>query len=591
VCGVFCFSLWLFIGFWLNGNKIMFLSNFILGGIEDQVGIYLIHLWKGNSISFIGAPFGSDFGSFWQSNEPIFTFFYRGLASFFSNIVLFTNLFVVASAFLTFVVSLKLFRYLKLDFYVSTALALIFTFSSYFYMHVGIHPQLLQIWLLPLFMIFLFSWMDKIKLGFVAKESILLGLILGLAVLISNYLGYFLLLFFACFVICSFIVSGFFKFKSFALNLALMFGVFSALVSPFLLPYVKANYLEGRNNPFVVVDPSAKSRALEDFQNFSSRPWYFILPPLGNPWLGRTITGPVLKFLKEDWGYFLADDYFPKEHGADYLGIINLLLFITAAFFAVGRALQNLELKIGNFKQIYDESSLRLVSTLCLTIFLLFLFTFPPFFTVGGHKVYTLGFVLYKLFPMFRVTARLGVVILLCVLIVNGTFLSRLFNHLRGVSVGRLIILACLLFTLLEFYVPISIFDTSKVPAVYEYLSKVGGETTFDFVGPNGRAGHYTGPDIVAVYPSGRAEDVYWITIHKKGLINPRMYGDAQYGFSSEVFTKELPTRRGLDEAKSLGVSYVVFWKGRGDFNAALDFFKSNLHVEKEFSDSVLFKL
>ena len=574
----------------------MFLSNFILGGIEDQVGIYLIHLWKGNSISFIGAPFGSDFGSFWQSNEPIFTFFYRGLASFFSNIVLFTNLFVVASAFLTFVVSLKLFRYLKLDFYVSTALALIFTFSSYFYMHVGIHPQLLQIWLLPLFMIFLFSWMDKIKLGFVAKESILLGLILGLAVLISNYLGYFLLLFFACFVICSFIVSGFFKFKSFALNLALMFGVFSALVSPFLLPYVKANYLEGRNNPFVVVDPSAKSRALEDFQNFSSRPWYFILPPLGNPWLGRTITGPVLKFLKEDWGYFLADDYFPKEHGADYLGIINLLLFITAAFFAVGRALQNLELKIGNFKQIYDESSLRLVLTLCLTIFLLFLFTFPPFFTIGGHKVYTLGFVLYKLFPMFRVTARLGVVILLCVLVVNGIFMQNLIDKILNskseiLNKFRRLLALYLMLTLLESYVPISVFDTTRVPDIYTYVSRMDEQASFDFKGPNGLSGHYAGPFIIAVYPSGRAEDVYWISVHKKGLINPRMYENAGYGFSSESLTKGLPTDEGISRAKVLGVSYLVFWKNRGGSDMDLDFFKKNLVLEKEFSDSILFKL
>ena len=179
----------------------------------------------------------------------------------------------------------------------------------------------------------------------------------------------------------------------------------------------------------------------------------------------------------------------------------------------------------------------------------------------------------------------------MCVLIVNGLFLQKLLvqnQKLKSKVKSFLILYAS--FTLFEFYVPISTFDTSKVPQVYEYLSEIDEKVAFDFIGPSDKKGRYEGPLIIAEYPSGRSEDIFWITEHRKGLINPRMYQSLDFGYYADVFTKSLSTEGGLENARELGVSYLVFHKGREPKEGEEEFFREHLNVEGIFGDIILFK-
>ncbi|MBU1017208.1 hypothetical protein KJ678_03565, partial [Patescibacteria group bacterium] len=473
--------------------------NVVIGGIEDQVGALIFGWWGESFINLLNAPFGFHFVNSWKTNQPIFSFvFTEGIKVI--NPVIFSNIFAFFGIFLTVVLSFILFRALKFAWFLSLVLALIFAFSPYVFMHIGIHPALSQIWLIPLFFQRVIFQRRHLLQGVSFANSIVTGFILAVAVLISNYLGFFLLLFAFCFfisdLICKRIFNCPFQFVAFLRYYLIILVSFVLLVTPFLFPYIKANYFSGSNISANVVSLSPQ-RTLEDFQNFSARPWYYILPPLANPVLGKTITRPVLDWMENSWGYFLADDYFTKEHGGDFLGWFNLTLFLIAITFAIKDIVKNVkcqmsnvksykisslcEVKAQNHKSFYSEDFLKLVLTLALTIVLLFLFTMPPFFTVGGHKIYTLGFVLYKFFPMFRVTARLGVVILMGVLVINGVFLQSLFlksqnsnvkcqklqnkfasrSHISNVK--TFILFLYLIGSLFEFYVPVSTFDTSKV--------------------------------------------------------------------------------------------------------------------------------
>jgi len=579
---------------------------FILGGIEDQVGMVLLGEYPAYFIGNLGAPFGYLFIKPWQLNEPLSsTILHLGVKVF--PTIYFLNFVSMASIFLAFVFSYTLFKRMKVAWFISLFLSATFSLSPYISMHIGTHPALLQIWLIPLFL-----QRILLKKGVSFFNAVITGFILAIAVLISNYIGFFLILFMLCFfvsnMLCSICLDGVRHFKDLLCKdlrryatILISFAIFAV---PFLFPYIKANYFSD-TTAFSTSHSLNPQRTLEDFQNFSARPWYYVLPPLSHPILGEAVTRPVLEWMKDDWGYFLADDYFPKEHGGGYLGVANLVIFALAIWFAFKQALwkikgqrSKVKNESKNSKVYYSGESLRLVLTVTITIVLLFLFTMPPFFTMSGHKIYTLGFVLYKFFPMFRVTARLGIVILMCVLVVNGLFLQKLLvqNQKSNVknqklkSKFKIIIIIYTIFALFEFYVPISTFNTSKVPPVYEYLSKVDKTVSFDFTGLTGKRGFYEGPLIIAEYPGGRSEDIFWITKHHKGFINPRMYKNEEYGFDSDNFTKKLITEEGLSNARKYGVSFVIFHKDRNPEIGSEGFFREFLEVERDFGNVILFR-
>ena len=640
-----------------------FLASFVVGSFEDQVGLLVWGWWAKNFARLggvnqlvnplVGAPFGGRVDNYWGSTQPLLWGpLSWGLARF--NPLAFFNIISLLGVLLTFVFSYLLFKKIIRLAGLAVPLAIIFTLSPFTWLHFGRHIDLTQVWVLPLFLLILLTAEERKTW----RWWVLTGLTLGSSVLISNYLGFFLILFFASWATLKTMIAcpsrpgggllGWIKsrfaegrtggeliprrssfripsvlrtaatlFRGYLLaarNYLLVFLVAGGMVAWVLLPHLKVNLFNRTSSvpgfgsyPVVVM-----RRSLEDFQNFSARPWYYLLPPLKNPRLGG-VTGPVLDWLENDWGYFLADDYFPWEHGANYLGWANLLVFAYAWYWVIrsvkverGKNRLKLRVKEGTFKR----EELWTILTFSLLVLTLFLFSLPPFFTFSGLTIYTPGWLIYKFFPMFRVTARLGVLILLGVLVVVGCGLLAVRRRLvarlprrPAAWAASLVFTVYFLFTLVEFYVPLSVDNVSQTPAVYQWLSGQTELVDFDFFGPNGQPGHYSGPLIVAEYPLAGAEELFWVTRHEKAIINLRDYQSAAFGFDAKSFSKTLASPAGLSLARSYGVSYLIYHRdkvsqysltSRIDFLGHPDpeaFFRNQLSVAADFGSEIVFAL
>ncbi len=194
----------------------------------------------------------------------------------------------------------------------------------------------------------------------------------------------------------------------------------------------------------------------------------------------------------------------------------------------------------------------------------------PPFFTVSGITFYTPGWLIYKIFPVFRVTARFSIIVhllLLLLLAKNVEYLNALYIKTKRLIVTFIPMLAFL--TIFETFVPIRVAKIDQPPEVYTYLSQL----------PSGTANF-------AVYPYNRTDDAFfWLPIHKQLLVNPRDY---KVNFNSELFTDSLITYEGIAEYKKMGGGYIVVFKNNHMQNEFTNL--GNVGLIFEFDDSYLYK-
>ena len=511
----------------------------IVGGLSDQT---IFYVWERISGIFsIKDPILASFFPYQftfrylinplSSNQPVLSLF----ASLITTLVSYNFLLLI-----TFILNL-VFSYLFFKrFKNGWIYTLIFCFSAYLMSHFGIHIALSQIWVFPMFFSNLFKWKKEASF----RSCLIIGIVTTLTILVSNYYGFFILLFLAVYSFSELLVGN--KRSYF---LTIFVSVFLSFV--FLFPYFKAAFFGGDS-----IHSVALERNVEDVFYFSSRPWYFVIPPVKNPFIGNLGKSLVTTF--QSTGYFLADDYFAAEHVGNYFGLVLILFTVLTSIYVVRE--ESLELK-NNIKSLW------------ITILVLVLFMFPPFFTISGLKIYTPGFLICKFFPMFRVTARLSILVLFILLTILGTsfdFLSEKFND--QLKVLRLLSIFILAVTLFETYVPLKIVKIYKSPKVFEYIEKsISRESMF------------------AVYPYGKSqESFFWLPKHKKMILNLRDY---QYGaFNSEEFSNELNSTKGLSNAIDLGVNYIVVSKDISEKDK-LFFESSFLRLEKVFDAHYLFSV
>lgn len=535
---------------------------YILGGLDDQLPLLLWSMVSNFPFS-VSDPnllthkvYADVFFSYiypWKSNEPLLWLF----LSFFSSLIgpHFYTLFVFITFILSFLCSYFLFKRFKFPLFYS----LIFTLSSYMWSHSTIHPDLAQVWVFPLFLNFLLQKLEKVRLKFL--DSVHLTLLILCIALISNYYGFFVLLLFAV-VVSVVTVQGFLKNR--VINFTLLKLCITTIILSFLLitlalfPYIKANYLNtsSQNTEYLY----QLTRPIGDFVTFSSRPWYFLIPPVKNPFLGNYALSFVDKI--KSFNYFLTDDYFAGEHSGNYFGIIFTLSLIGIVF---------LVFRSKNFKDsVYRDKIILFFSTFIL----IYVLALPPFFTIAGIEVYMPSFLIFKFLPMLRVTSRLSIVCLLCLLMMCGYCVSYIYSLRPGIKNSLKYSLSVILvLTLLETFIPIKLYKVPEPPLVYTFM--------------NSHISHYAR---FAVYPYGKTEEaLFWLPVHKQFLVNPRGYNIP--GFSSEKFTKSIYTEAGIAALTSSDIKYLVVFKEGTE--KPLDFFITNskLQIEKEFSDSYLFKV
>jgi hypothetical protein len=388
----------------------------------------------------------------------------------------------------------------------------IFTFSSYFWIHLGVHAALSQIWLIALFVFLLFRFDEE---GWTKRNILKLTLVLTVSSLISNYIGFFLFIFL--------VLHALLTRKNLRYYLMILFGAIFA-VGIVLAPFVKTAYFSSTDDLGVYRNVT---RSYEDFFHFSSRPWYFLIPPVKNPWLGE-YSKNVLEKINET-NYFLADDYFEAEHQSNYFGL--LLLVSTAIAFVYSIRSGDKKLK---------TTSIRLVAI----AFVVSLLMFPPFFTISGNTFWTPGQLMYKFFPMFRVTSRLGIVLLLLSLLIVAGAINSMYERMESKrKLLRLFVVLLLGVTLFETYIPLKFEKVGQEPPVYEYMyNELDKESKF------------------MVYPFSRTEQAFFLLpSHQLHIMNLREFYLGEV--PADVGTEALATPLGIQTAKDLGVEYILEFK------------------------------
>lgn len=536
--------------------------NYLYGILEDNAGLLVGKFW-----SFLDAfGVGRDVLSSQPLTIDIFVFLTR-----FFDAVLVNNVFVILMLLLNVYFFYRLLRIFIEDKVFSIFLALLFGIAPYTIYHSQNHITLVVVWVLVF-------GIERILKSVTLKDYFLLGLYLAFATLVSNYYGYFLLIFLSIFIFVRFVL---FKWTKNEISLKTeFFGYVISVITCifvsgiFLIPYVRSNFLSAgerveigvmsevvggeeveivgdswklspelvdeNNNP-ISTEITAKNttdtrRTLEEFFYFTLRPWYLFLPAPDNPFFGN-LTNEAISFLQNDWGYWLTTNYFPREHVAGYLGWVNFVIGLFGLYFVYKK-----------FKQ--DKSDKKYLNAIILGITAIFLIiiTLPPYITISLQKIYTPSYILYLIFPMFRSLARIGIMILAIQLIFTGfgyLLIKEKLQITQQTKYKYLLFVPFFVISFMEFYMPPVITDVSTPPQIFTYIKNNT---------PNDSK--------IAIYPGKEsARTTFWVKEYQRQFVNPSYYIAPKFGFDANDFTNNLYTCQGLLEARNLGVDYLIYTK------------------------------
>jgi hypothetical protein len=533
----------------------MILTQYFLGVIEDNVGFFSFAHSIGSltgCTDYIAYPTGLC-QNLLANNQP-FTAIPTYLLSGSMNRILSYNILILVSLLLNFTLAFRFFKRFWGRF-IASLLTITLLFSPYLAYQSRAHVDLLQSWPVIWFLDTLFFSKSRYK-------AVFLGLLLTLVTGMSNYLGYFTVIFAGLY---SLIVGAQLILKKASIVKGTRLVVTTAVVfvlasSLFIAPYIKSNYFSPVVRMEETIDTKAVNRPFADFVAFSSRPWYYVLPSVDNPFFGR-LSQSILNRLSSG-GNYLAQNYFKAEHSASYLGWVNLSLAAAGVISL---------LRHRSSPQIKEGTRLN-YPALLITGGILILLTMPPSVVMTGTTIYLPSYILFKFFPMFRVLARAGILILFLTLIFTGYGYLALVKLMISKKINRRVVQSILLIVALisaaEFIIPLKITHVGTPPKVYAYIG-----TTDRLKSP------------VAVYPYNKTnEALFWMDAHKQPLINPRYYVDKATGFESEDFTKLLNTPLGLEKAHSMGAKYLVYFyqnDGKNDDKANIEFFDNSLLLSR----------
>ena len=515
---------------------------YIIGPLEDQTAALS---WSHISDRFFGSSLISnsqiyqvifrDLLAPWTTNQPILNLFISTLLTLLGKNGY--NIILLLTFFLNFIFSFIYFKKYKFGFYYS----LLYILSSYVWIHLT-HLALLQIWLFPLFLIML----EKFRLGQI--NIVKMSLFITLSILISNYIGFFILIIFSFDLVSERLDKK--HVKKF-IQVVILSMVLTII---FVSPFIKQNYFNVNKDKLV---HQRTSNQIEDFLIFSSKPWHFILPSVKNPLYGKEISSLRI-YLEKIRFIIIFDQYFDREHNASFFGFAFLIAFVSL---------------LVNF--VYKYRSTKILNKYLLVSILIFLFIMPPYILIRGIKFYSPGYLMYLLFPMFRSISRLSIVLLLYLLTIFAIIIDYRFKQFddKTKKVVKILIPILFLITVIEVFVPQNIKKTDTPAQIYTYINQYTKRNTK-----------------IAVYPYSKTnEAVYWLSVHKSELINPRGYEYSN--FNSEKFTKNMPTESGVNGLKETGVKYLIVFTNIDI--SLINFFANSdkLLLEKKFDDSYLYSI
>ncbi len=506
--------------------------NFIIGLIEDNAGLYL---------STQDYPLVYIFSKLSFYTQELLTYLPMLLANRFIDPIYTLPLFIGFTLGLNLYFSYNFYKYFFKDKKLTICLTLLFNLSPFLLFKLQNHPALFAIW--PLIWGISYT-ISKLKNY---KSAVILGIILAITILFSNYYGYFLIIFIGLYTL--------FDFKRLFTKTLIAFITGGIITGIFLAPYIYYNTIGvpaqsigektvlvdgkevnvigdswklAKNENTIESNPYTLKRPLEDFFYFSSRPWYYILWPVDNPFYGKLTTN-VVDYLQNDVGHWLTQNYFMREHSASFLGITNIMMAFLG-FYHVFRLKKA------------DEEKRIILKRLAFIALIIFVITLPPYITLKGFTLYLPSYLMYLVFPMFRSIVRLSILVGLITILFSGFGYKEIFERIKNKTVAYITVGIIFLIAVSEFIVPIQITDVSTPPKIFTYIKENTTENA-----------------VFALFPPEDSNVMlFWIKEHKRTFINPRGYVSAEFQFDSESFTDKITTCEGILEARNLGVTHIL---------------------------------
>ena len=451
-------------------------------------------------VPLLNYPFGINWAA--RPIAPLLDYPVAGLNFLFGNEILTYNLVILAGLVLTAFFMFLLVRYLTRSNIAGVIAGVIFGFCPNQLMQSAQHLGFSMVFWIPLFALCLFRLKDNVSF----INAVLCALTGAVVVLSNYYYGYFMAVFTLIFLLW-WILAGGMRLRE--AGFAVLAGVLGLVfVSPFILP-VLLRQAAGAG----VVQPAG------DLVKYAAR-WYdYFLPSEFHPVFGR-------------WTQGYARHYFERSL---YIGCVPIILAVVAV--------------VRSLRHKAQDASRFVIFFFAAAGVIFFVVSLKPVFQIGGLKIPNFSWFAYKILPMFRVYARMGVLVIFSVAVLAGYGLKYVLDAIKSRRGKVAVFILCIGLVLFEYinFPPFHNVDLSGVPSIYKWLGEE----------PEGV--------VAAEYPLVRSveerhsEYLFHQRVHKKPLINGASEGTLGDAFRREMRYPHFVETAGL--LAYLGADYLIVHK------------------------------
>jgi len=494
-------------------------------------------------ISLVNAPFGLNttgypFQVLWTS---VYDTLYRAAGPY-----LYRNILTILSFFLSALFTYMLVHYLTGNRLAGAVSGVVFALSPYHLFHAYQHLELSNIQWIPLFALSLVKLVNEVE-GYsswkkLLKNTAFCATAYTLVTFENYYYGYFVAIFTLVFLSIYLIYRSSWKLpyyngKKIAIALAITLLLVTVMVLPFIYDYVKTFAAQPGGIP--TEKPSVYYRQYPQLSFFGAKIRDYYLPPVDHPLWGGVTERIVSKFR----------DFDNLFENTLYLGYIPLLLTILALL----RLWQGRRWLKRPKRAVHppNQNLHRWTLIFTLVTLVMVIFSAPPVSRVFGISVKFPSYFLHKVFPMFRVYARFGILTMLCVAVLAGIGLTYLLQRIKTAHHKSIFIAILIGVIMLEFanFPPYRTTRDPEVPEFYRWLTSQPSDV------------------IIAEYPMLIFEVpltyqyLSYQKLHQKRLLNGAISGSVYDSLRKELVDISRPeTVRAL---AGLGVKYLLIHKDR----------------------------
>ncbi|MCP4649301.1 MAG: DUF3108 domain-containing protein [PVC group bacterium] len=470
-------------------------------------------------IPMLAAPYGVDVSA--TPYYPVWNYMNARLALLMGEIATYNIQILLGFIFSGFCMAYMIYRFTKKR-TIALIVGTIFTLSPYHFAQAFEYLALSNMQWMIIYVISLFNLKRK--------TNYLNGIICAVALAMIGFFDYYYLYFMIIFTGVFLVYCAWYYRKQLNKNIFLKkikVILFSAMVHLIVLVPGITHIIFPNKSAQVIAQPSGVDfvRPLNHLFADSARVLNYFLPAPFHPVLGK-ITEPLI-------GTFLYGDNFFGN--ALYLGYVGIFL----AFVCISRWRK--ESALEKKDRIGEEDNFT-ISFFFAAFFIFMIFSFPPYWQIGKVMIPFPSFFLYKIVPMFRNYARMGVLVLISVCVLSGFGLKYIFKSIRESKKRLALSGVFFMLIFLEFlpFPPARIVDCMNIPAAYQWLK----EDSTDF--------------IIAEYPLEADERLYlfYQRIHAKKMINGAMPGTYAYEVRSKIL--DIENEQTSMMLSFLGAKYVL---------------------------------